>query len=201
MLAISHKHRLIFMHIPKTAGTSIVSLLKELDKDLFVRMGHPLANEWKQFREEDYRDYRWFTVCRNPYDRLVSAFFYIKNSGQNKNDKLLRDSFGLADVEFAEFVRNFDLRLLQSRPRHFVRQAEFIEGRKDKISSVLRYENLQSDLDTLFSEFGLPETRLPYKNRSERSGFSDYYGEAERRKIQQIYQLDFDVFGYETRLC
>ena len=35
-MLISHKYKLIFIHIPKNAGTYIYHLLKQIDKELIV---------------------------------------------------------------------------------------------------------------------------------------------------------------------
>src|SRR5215813_14048351 len=87
---ISHKHKFIFVHIPKTAGTSIEEALRDETCQL-------LRNEWDHTRAPhaplnhltlreladchiltpaQLKSYFKFCFVRNPWDRLVSEIFY-----------------------------------------------------------------------------------------------------------------------------
>ena len=94
----SKKHKLIFVHIYKTGGTSIASALTEYvqrDRSLYLRLIHWVAPKrkpnisplFKHCSASDMVDYMGlnefqnsfsFAVVRNPFDLLVSMYFYLK---------------------------------------------------------------------------------------------------------------------------
>ena len=94
---ISHKYKFIFTHIPKNAGTSIENALKDYvefnEWDCLYKnksIGHILGSQdipyaygktantkyIKKLLKETYKDYYKFCVVRNPWDRMVSIFWY-----------------------------------------------------------------------------------------------------------------------------
>jgi hypothetical protein len=80
---------LIFKHIPRTAGNSIKEVL--LDDILFL--GHDfygLGYKHLYYHIKKYTRSFVFSVVRNPYDRAVSAFFYLNKGGNNPLDEFDR---------------------------------------------------------------------------------------------------------------
>ena len=77
------EHRCIFVHIPKCAGISLVkSLFGDFD------LGHAGIKRYQiMFGPAEFNRYFKFTIVRNPFDRLVSAFFFMKKGGINEGDK------------------------------------------------------------------------------------------------------------------
>lgn len=77
-MTICHERRLIFIHIPKNAGTSIIKAIGVqnilIDKTI---------EEYKVQYDEYWDKYKKFTVVRDPIDRFISAYKYarMKESG------------------------------------------------------------------------------------------------------------------------
>lgn len=69
---ISHQHKIIYIHIPKCAGRSICDALQQPFDHYTASYYH---SEFPQF----WNDYTVFSTVRNPYQRLVSMYHYIKN--------------------------------------------------------------------------------------------------------------------------
>ncbi len=69
-MGVSHKHRLCFVHIPKTAGMSIQTALEMRECQ------HAQSSYWRR----RYPHYKRFTVIRGSIDRQESAYNY-----HNKN--------------------------------------------------------------------------------------------------------------------
>src|SRR5271167_838241 len=79
----NYEHEAIFIHIPKTAGLSIHEMLR---MDLPPETHCPVAG----YRAADaalFKKAYKFSVIRNPWDRLVSAFHYLKFGTTSPNDR------------------------------------------------------------------------------------------------------------------
>ena len=84
---ISYDKKFIFVHINKTAGTSMEKALadygvKKLEEksDLKFELNynqsqHFNCDEYKKYLGSEYDDYFKFTVVRNPFDRVVSYYY------------------------------------------------------------------------------------------------------------------------------
>ena len=72
---IDHDNKIVFIHIPRTGGTSIKSALNLHDKIYKEDVYHMSANDIPK----ECEDYFKFTFVRNPFDRFVSLYFYNKS--------------------------------------------------------------------------------------------------------------------------
>ncbi|HTL74630.1 MAG TPA: sulfotransferase family 2 domain-containing protein, partial [bacterium] len=77
------QHRCIFVHVPKCAGISLVkSLFGDFD------CGHTNLRRYQiMFAPAEFNGYFKFTIVRNPFDRVVSAFLFLKKGGVNEKDR------------------------------------------------------------------------------------------------------------------
>jgi hypothetical protein len=67
---------IIFIHIPKTAGTSICKALYGTGT-----IGHLRIKEWQFSFPQTWRKLRVVSVVRDPLDRFLSAFYFLKKGG------------------------------------------------------------------------------------------------------------------------
>ena len=78
-MIISHKHKFIFIAIPKTGTSSVESKLKSLSEvnvDVFNK--HDYLCQITDFNIDKYFS---FTFVRNPWDRHLSTYFYYNKMG------------------------------------------------------------------------------------------------------------------------
>ena len=176
---------LLFIHIPKTGGKSILKKLNENDLDPWKRvfpMGHdPLFSLNKNNRISD--DTFKFCIVRNPYQR---TFSYYKH--------FCRENF--LDVTLNEFLNYIKQKKVFSRtpmmlyPQSFYIYNEFGRCGLDKIYRYERFFEIEEDLGFKFE-------RINVGNYSE-----DEYIECLKDKdninlIQELYSVDFHKFGYD----
>ena len=128
---ISHDHRCIFTHVPKTAGKSVRYLfgLPEFEHDYKpdgrrIEYGFGNRRLFEFVNEKYFSEYFKFAFVRNPFDRIVSAYFYLENGGCNEVDKRFREEH-LAPYkgDFGAFVEDLSRLLTAS---HFQPQVVWV---------------------------------------------------------------------------
>lgn len=173
---ISHKYKCTFVHIPKTGGNSIKQALE-------------LRGEEHEYVSSLELPYFSFTFVRNPFDRFVSAYSYLKNGGINENDKRHGDELINKFESFEEFVKNGI-----PDQQHFKPMSHWIDGELDFIGRVERF---QEDFNVICDKIGIPHQRLPHTNKSKHKPYTEYYNEATRQIVAEKYAKDVEYFGYE----
>ncbi len=187
------KHKTIFIHIPKCAGVSV-------NQTLFGNLagGHRSLTEYLDiFEAESIRNYFKFTIVRNPWDRLVSAYFFLKKGGFNKRDKnWFDDELGQYD-NFEQFVTEWVNRENVLRYHHFRPQTDYMFDRYRKIfiDFVGFFENLEDDFEYIANQIGVSD-RLPQKNAGEHKSYQDYYNEKTIEIVSKAYEDDINILGY-----
>jgi hypothetical protein len=205
---ISHKHRCIFVHIPKTAGTSIEDVIwpkPRATEDLWMGFTEPHRNKYQtgglqhlcahQIRQEVgatvFDQFFKFSIVRNPWDRLVSQYAYLPSRPDLQ--EYLRVSAAAPFSEYIETIGGSDH--VQVMP-----QTQFLSNGSDAsiVDFIGRFENLVDDAAYIFERLGMEGTPLPHRNPSKRmKDYRDYYTAETRDRVAEIYAEDIRVFGYE----
>ena len=174
---IIEEHKAIFIHIPKNAGTSIETLFAN-NSFKIQPYKHADIYEIKNKFPEIYDSYRKFTIIRNPYDKMVSWYFYLKKN------------LGDYDViEFNEWIKDPSKFWHANDPISFLKpQCDWV----DETVIIIKYENLDKGLNKFFNE----KISLPVTNKSDRNHFSDYYNEDSLNIIYDRYKEDFKKYNY-----
>lgn len=182
---------MLFIHIPKTAGNSIASLGVKY-------FGH------KRLRELDIAaGEQLMTVVRNPYDRAVSTYYYIKQCHQTPNQYCPTQDHDVND--WWSLIYNNKDRILNS-PHPFCyyeKQVEFLndyqgEGVSERIHHVLRYEDLEDTWQVFAETHGLKN--LPHLNTSKLRPslhWSEELNADSMAKIAEMYADDFELLQYQ----
>jgi hypothetical protein len=251
-MPISHKHKVIFVHIPKTGGTSIAnslemnpfrqsrwreSVLKVLipyaskysvlagrckkkpvlrsiiekvalcfsypdvlyGYDGNYRLHHLPANLIKEYvSEKVFQTYFKFAIVRNPWDRLVSEFFW--------RQQIRKEDCGT----FEQFVRSLNKwypndRLTPCKPpflyycdhAHFLSQSRYIFDTKGRqlVDHIFCFENIQEDFAFFRQKLGV-YIGLEMKNKTSHRHYSHYYNRVTQQIVHDYYQEDIKRFGY-----
>ena len=97
-----NKKKIIFIHIPKTAG---VSLVKSIFGNVTLE-GHRFVSFYKKVFGNKYFYFFTFTIVRNPWDRLYSAYKFLEKGGINIHDKNAFETHFSTYKDFEDFVLN-----------------------------------------------------------------------------------------------
>ena len=187
------EHRCIFVHIPKCAGTSI-------RQSLFGTAGghRTLAGYQTMLTPELFAECFKFTFVRNPWDRLASAFFFLKNGDMTSNHKWAKENLSTLE-NFDAFVRQWVTRENVWSYSHFRPQFQFIclEGKRPAVDFIGFYENLVPDFSMICEKIKSP-AKLREENRNARrtKDYRDYYTDETRRIVAEVYAEDIELFGY-----
>jgi len=191
---INNKYNFIFIHIPKTAGTSIESVFGK------CRAKHKTIKKTLRDIPGDklHEDYFKFTFIRNPWDRIVSLYEYLKREAMATGKEFLQFDPWVDRVVCSQFN---DRRNMNNERRHFATYNDWLQP--DDIGSefyIGRFETLQVSFDEICDSINIPRTQLPHKLKSKRSHYSDYYTLHSKEQIHKKYEIDIDKFKYKYEL-
>ncbi|MGB7452385.1 MAG: sulfotransferase family 2 domain-containing protein [Lysobacterales bacterium] len=178
----------IFIHINKTAGTSIGNAIglpvkhHQTAREIIASIG----------REKWTAAYK-FTLVRNPWDKVVSHYEYRLK--RNKTEIAARN------ISFSEWViKTYGPDkdpFYYNNPKAFQPQVEWLKDDEGKISIdfIGRFESINEDFDQIKSVIGL-EAELPHLNASKRAGYQSYYDDESREIVADWFREDIELFGY-----
>ena len=173
------KEPVIFLHVPKTAGTSINQAFGLCD------IGHV---PYKYLISKDVgffdQNKKYFVVYRNPVDRLVSTYKYAKKKKPNDGPSVL---FWVRGCEtFKDFIAIVYEKKLYEKHYFFWSTSKFIEGLQSV--AVLPFDNLNSAFHDYVGEGGI---KLPHSNVSSGEKISIDVDDKTVLMIMEMYEDDY----------
>jgi hypothetical protein len=187
-----------YIHIPKTAGTS-VSFAMGVDRD------HRTFRELRD-KEGVKGDYV-FACVRNPYDRAVSCYYFIKQIvGVARSEGHSFPHFTDDAEDVSDFWANhtggsrFQMlfeRIIYLKPQYRWLENSYSGDISGRVDFIMRYENLVADWSHIQDLFGYQD--LGKENESVlRAGqnWGDVLSHEAKLRISSLYAQDFARFGY-----
>jgi hypothetical protein len=210
---IDLKNKVIYVHVPKTGGTSIekyfldllgletkdaaaIGVFKNLDKTSNLERGNQHCSlrmiEDYFFGGEIPSEFKIFSTVRNPYDRFYSELNYRRLPPPGR----FPFSFRLP-AHFLMFLAEKKFTLLKDLNSHMRPQYEYLLGKSERRVRLLRLENLQDEFGDLMREWGLYNGPLQMLNRSSVRALRSSDLVKCNEFIIKTYKEDFDRFGYK----
>lgn len=194
----NRRHGAIFVHIPKTAGTT---LLDALGAEPVFDTHAPAITYRKSDPALFARAFK-FTIVRNPWDRFASSFQFMKN-GTNWPMQREWAARYIGDLDFAAFVRKLRspwFRNIVLSERFFWPQGFWITDRRAAplVDQFYRFEELSTALADIGQRLGIvvPET-IPRRRKSNRPDSTLLYSDPEMVDlVARLYAGDIARFGY-----
>lgn len=174
----------IFVHIPKTGGVSIKNSLNKYLLKLNNSQAHIPYTEYVDWLGESAPEYYSFTFVRNPWDRLVSAFFFLKQK------RKLHSGYS-----FSFFVKNY-LSDFKDKHIYYFPQSYFIRSRQG-LQFIGFFEFFARDFEVLCSHLDVDHQELPISNKSDHEHYTYYYDNETRDIVARLYYSDIKSFGYK----
>jgi len=191
-----HEYKCVFVHIPKTAGLSVAYTLfgDYCTAHLAVRDYQIVLTR------SEFNQYFKFTFVRNPWDRLYSAYTFLKRGGLHGDDSEwpIRNLTSIGNFE--DFVTHkLDVNFIYA-DFHFTPQFEFLRsrGRQPAVDFVGRFERMEEDFYKICKI--LKVTRQLMKMNVSQDREKDYrnvYSRKMVQKVEKLYRRDIDIFSYK----
>jgi hypothetical protein len=197
---------LLHVHVPRTAGLAISRIIGRPD-GFDQRITHWTAQQWREAMGSERYDAAFsFAVVRDPRDRLLSAYSYLR---QQTPENVARPEYYEYDAierkflsqyeSFEEFVLKMP-RTISKAPQfqHFLTQASLLASQEGAclVSKLFRYEELTDAIRQL-SECVGGSLELPQFNRSTHEHWRALFTEGMDIRVREIYWPDFALLGYE----
>lgn len=210
-MPVFKNYKCIFVHIPKCAGTSIYKTLipdfnppHDINQTEYggwdsknkIWKQHAMASQIIEFYCPDFNDYFSFAFVRNPWDRSVSDYFWMKKAlnveDSFKNFLKLSNKFNTPRLSYPHLNGS-------GRGDHLLAQSDFIfdSNGNQIVNYIGKFENLQEDFNTICDKIGIPQQQLPHINKSKNKHYTEYYDDETRKIVAEKYAKDIEYFGYK----
>lgn len=179
----------IFIHITKSAGTSIGRAIG-LPVKHHLTAREVIAKIGKQKWNEAYK----FTLVRNPWDKMVSLYKY-----RVRKDKTEIASSGISFTRWVHLTLGPDSDpFYYNNVKSFQPQVEWLKDDEGKIAIdfIGRFESIHKDFEQIKHKIGI-NADLPHLNATEHKNYQDYYCAETRQIVARWYHEDIEVFGYK----
>ncbi|MCS6891566.1 MAG: sulfotransferase family 2 domain-containing protein [Rhodovarius sp.] len=222
MCIINHSRRFIFVHVPKCAGTTVAAHLSPLTtyRDLEIgatQLGEAAARYYrdrfglakhstleeiaKVVGREEISAFFTFGFVRNPYDRVVSFFTFLRSWTGSPLREALQNMRDVNEFIQSEHFRGDGVDRLYKPQAFWLFYRE--GGVERSVDFVGRVENMDESLAEIDRRLGLPpqtrlNTALPRHNasRDTAKNVNLELDEISVALINERYAEDFQRFGY-----
>ena len=207
---------ILFIQIPKTGSTSVVESFNmfklhishgkinpiKFDNSQHLTTGHLDVNfiDNPHYDNDFYKNSFKFCIIRNPYDRAVSLFFFLKSKNQlkkfnfkswirylHKNRKCIpKNRLYDKNVVTHKQINNMWNPMVSWIPKDINKIYYLEDGLQNIIQDVCK--NIQCEVK---------DTSVRVMNKSKHDNFKKYYDFETCKLLEEIYKDDFDRFKYK----
>lgn len=198
-MIFSDAHKFIFVHIPKTGGTSIKRALYDFYNPDQIEFDGEKVTDIDSYRPHtamttevsaQYPDYFKFAIIRNPWSWHASIWKFFQRP--DRNNKTIT---GISFDAYLEEVCCPETKLPYRR-----NVADWIyEGDDMLVDFVGRFERLAEDFDTILARIGLDKSQvnLPHFKNAGPYDYASMYSPAYVDMIAKKHARDIALFGYQ----
>lgn len=219
---ISHKHKCIFIHIPKCAGTSIEKMLGHFEDysgnfkqdHRSIRMIEPINPKFLASKENSIEFIKrlWIQIkCpQNPRNRLSVSreqyenyfkFTIVRNPWARAYSwykNVMIDEFHLKKMRISQEISLYDFLESFKFKTALRAQTFWIKNYNGNIplDYIGRFENLANDLKNACNLMKIESIRLPHELKGTDNSYQDAYDSKTRELVSKIYREEIQLLGY-----
>ena len=199
-IMISHKYKCIFIHIQRTAGSSVESWICKKHWWTFEpETKYILASQAKELYKDYWDEYFKFSIVRNPWDRMVS---YLRFSGMLRIKNTDKTEFGGYKKKFGyptliEFDHRFyDLENLRTAKHQ--KECVYLNVLDEELNFIAKFENLKEDMRFIQGRIGIKEPFDINAGKPEKKSiYQEFYNEDTIKEVEDLYKKDIECFNYK----
>jgi len=184
-LLLNRAQKWAYIHIPKTGGTSLTNILNKIDGTETIAVHDSIR------ALNDVSKFFIFTIVRNPYTRMVSAYLHRLRKNEFKYD-------------FQTFLKTYNENHLDILPQSYYINAGRTEDKQ--VSYIARYENYEDEIKKLLNKLN-HNSKIPHLNKNpiydkhptlkQEMYYNAFYTEDWMKNIiKERYENDFKIFNY-----
>jgi hypothetical protein len=209
---ISHKHKCIFIHIPKTAGSSVNLSISDGEKFDWKTPNYQYLYGWCPKRklhlqhatafqlldtelitQTQWNEYYKFSFVRNPWDRAYSDYNWIMK------DSSIEGSFEdyiLKKGPFTEIFNNKDKK--EYRGDHLLKQTDFFNLQGDYTLDFMgRFESFNADFKKIKRALKIKQNENFHEKKStKQTSYRDFYNTEFKKLVEANYNRDIKELNY-----
>ncbi len=224
-MRISHKYKFVFLSKPRCGSESIRKALNPYS-DIFSKGNHPYHHHTPALQLKlhfdkmgwSWSEYFKFISIRNPWELVVSFYHYAKpdingiyfwekerfGEKRDKNKLIsfdgwpllrpdLKKSFSFLYFKDGEYFRN-----KWTNDLLFLTLGYFIldENGHSLVDEIVRLEDIDHCMKSLFNGLKLPYKRIKKTNRSVHGHYRSYYTEETRKLVEEQFTYDIEMGNY-----
>jgi hypothetical protein len=191
---ICHKNKTIFIHIPKTAGTSVESMFGFVKLFKNSRKFEEKVPGKHLFLSQIYEDkpfllhkYFIWTIVRNPWEREYSYYNMAKNQLRYRH------------MDFKQFLKEVVLLGRKNNTQVFADQLKFITLDDDiAVNKIIRYENLESGWEEVCRQIKKPYEKLNHVRKAKpKLTIKEAYDQECIDIVADLRKDDIEFLGYD----
>ncbi|MEM7267628.1 MAG: sulfotransferase family 2 domain-containing protein [Pseudomonadota bacterium] len=190
----ARRHNTVFVHVPKTAGLSVYRALG-MDRPADT---HAPAFAYRSADTKFFDSAFRFAVVRNPWDRMVSAFYYLKFESSYTQDRAWADRRLAQFSDFRNFAEALTQPLFRNQViawRHFLPQSLYLNiGGACAMDQLIAFDRLDHELADVAEKLGTSYERS-HENQSRRGDYRSYYTDDSAELIARLYAEDVALTG------
>ena len=208
-MIVSHQARVLFVHVQKTGGSTVQSVLLDRLPGAEKLSGLPGAKHaharTAYHRHPELRGYWTFGFVRNPWARLWSWWSMIERRHEQSDHG---DAWAARRIDHNNFwsgvlrdLPDFEAFVLKG-PDQFTRlrtpQLRYLVARHRRADFIGRTETFTEDLAQVCNHLGIePPHHEAHRNAGSGTPYRDQYTPAMRDRVAELFAADIDEFGYD----
>lgn len=184
---IDDKNKIIFVHIPRTSGTSMERFMSDDMNKYKPIVKHSTSQQlYNAVGEDKWKEYFKFSLTRNPYDMVISLY--------------LSRPFRKINIISGKSLKYFLNNYTPCSWEHGVTCLDYLN--RNDLDHIGEFKNRNKTIEIIKEKTGLSinkstKLRAIQSKQSNPKHYTEYYDNESREIVAEKYAKDIEHFGYK----